>query len=167
MLVPDDITTLRTALWVVIIHKGLAALSVQRTKGAAEGRLSQNTILTVLKPRTQIYNKIEAGVTCVYWKTQLDQPAFSPAPERGVPARVDSALPRRPTQTVLHTARLQEALAGLTPLPPRPLDLEERRSARHDVNATVDRRVQARARLCFLLVHGSGDLKNTSREWQH
>ena len=31
------------ALWVVIIHKSLAALSVQRTEGAAEGRLSQNT----------------------------------------------------------------------------------------------------------------------------
>ena len=31
------------ALWVVIIHKSLAARSVQRTEGAAERRLSQNT----------------------------------------------------------------------------------------------------------------------------
>ena len=31
------------ALWVVVSHKCLAALLVQRTKGAAEGRLSQNT----------------------------------------------------------------------------------------------------------------------------
>ncbi len=33
------------ALWVVVPHKCLAALSVQRSEGAAEGRLSQNTTL--------------------------------------------------------------------------------------------------------------------------
>ena len=45
--VVDSLTNVIDALWVVVSQKCLAALSAQRTEGAAEGRLSQFTTLDV------------------------------------------------------------------------------------------------------------------------
>ena len=55
-------------LWVVVPHKCLAVLSFQRTEGAAEGRLSQNTTLDILEAKDPNPQQTEAGVAKCVWR---------------------------------------------------------------------------------------------------
>ena len=53
-----------------------------------------------LKPRTENHNKKEEGFACMCLDDSLTNLLLCSAPELIVPARVESTLRRRPTQTV-------------------------------------------------------------------
>ena len=81
-------------MWVVISHNSLAAPSVHRTEGAAEGKLSQNTTFDCLEVLDRKHIKRAAEVcTCVLEMTVCPT-SLLPNTRVVVLARVESILRR-------------------------------------------------------------------------